>query len=339
MRLTAAFFTLLVCFTGCTRAPEKTSRQGYVLGTVCSITSYGASEDLYDDIFLALKDIEDRMRVSGDSSEVARINAAAGLNAVEVSPDTASLIRRAADIGSAAPGTFDVTIGPLVALWGIGIKEHPAVPDPEAIKELLPLIGSSRISFDGDSVYLPEAGMGIDLGGIAKGYAADIAKDMLMKNSVTHALIDFGGNILTVGTKPDGNPWRIGIQDPSKPRGQYVGIVELVDLAAVTSGPYERFFIQDGVRYHHILDPATGYPAENGVVSATVITAESVVGDALSTMSYILGLDGVSGMLSMFPGTEAIIITREKEIFVTPGIQKRFTLADERYSLFVIPRE
>ncbi|MBN2510003.1 MAG: FAD:protein FMN transferase [Spirochaetales bacterium] len=327
----------LLCILGilwsCAPVQERTSRQGYVLGTVCTVSAYGADEKLYDTVFAALKDIEERMKVDGDRSEIRLVNLSAGRHSVEVSADTLQVVQTALQFSSLAPGSFDITIGPLVELWGIGKKEQPVVPGREDIEARTSLIDYSLVEIDGKRIFLPKEGMGIDLGGIAKGYAADVARDLLSEAGVGSALLDFGGNILTIGTKPDGSPWKIGIQDPSLQRGRYVGVLSLIDRTAVTSGPYERFFIQDGTRYHHILDPGTGYPAETDIQSATIVTGESIRGDALSTMIFILGLKKGLEVIESLEDTEAVIITKDKEVYITPELEQIFTLADESYTL------
>jgi thiamine biosynthesis lipoprotein len=171
-------------------------------------------------------------------------------------------------------------------------------------------------------------GQSVDLGGIAKGYAGDEAIKIYKKHGIKSAYVNLGGNVVTLGTKPDGTPWRIGIQNPRAQNGYYLGTVEVTDKAIVTSGDYERYFEADQIRYHHILDPQTGYPADSGLMSATVVTDVSVDADALSTAVFTLGLEKGMAMVKSLKGVEAILVTKDKEIYITEGIKSSFTFTD-----------
>ena len=177
--------------------------------------------------------------------------------------------------------------------------------------------------------------MGLDVGGIAKGYAADEVARILTEHGVEHALLDFGGNVVVVGTKVDGSDWRIGIQnpDPDASRGAFIGVLPATDLAIVTSGPYERYFIEDGVRYHHILDSTTGYPVWNGLQSVTIVNEASIRADALSTAVFSMGLvDGMS-FVESHDGVEAIFIDEDDKVYVSSGLSSLFVLTDDNYRL------
>ena len=189
------------------------------------------------------------------------------------------------------------------------------------------------LNTDAQTVFLPDAGMGVDVGGIAKGYAADEAARILGDAGVESALLDFGGNILVMGTKPDGSPWRIGVQRPDAERSRYIGIVRTADKTVVTSGPYERFFVQDGVRYHHILDPATGFPARNGIQQVTIVAERSMDADALSTSTYVMGLERGFDLIESLDGVEAIFVTEDRDVYVTSGVPDFFELTDDDYTL------
>jgi thiamine biosynthesis lipoprotein len=175
--------------------------------------------------------------------------------------------------------------------------------------------------------------MGIDVGGIAKGYAADEAARILLDAGFEHVILDFGGNVLAVNTRPDGSPWRIGIQAPFDPRGTYVGIAEVTDIAVVTSGTYERAFVQDEVLYHHILDSETGYPVWNGLDSVTIVTASSTDADALSTAVFSMGLEEGYRFVEGLPGVEALFIGQDKTIYMTNGMDELFTVTNEAYRI------
>ena len=180
-----------------------------------------------------------------------------------------------------------------------------------------------------DRARLARKGQIVDLGGIAKGYAADQAISIYKKHGITSAYINLGGNVSVLGGKPDGSPWIVGIQNPRQPIGRYIGTLKIRDKIIVTSGDYERYFIKDNIRYHHILNPKTGYPADSGLISTTIITGLSVDADALSTATFVLGLDKGRKLIESIEGVEAIFITTNKEIFITSGLKNIFTFDDE----------
>ena len=172
----------------------------------------------------------------------------------------------------------------------------------------------------------------MDLGAIAKGYTADEVKKVLLNNKINSALINLGGNVYAIGTNPDGDDWNIGIQNPLSTRGEYLGTISVTDKSIVTSGNYERFFIKDGIRYHHIFDPKTGYPAEEGLISTTIVSDKSIDGDALSTSTYILGLDKGIKLVESIKGVEAIFVTKDKKVYVTPGLKNNFKLTSKEFT-------
>lgn len=327
-----------VILGGCSRDLPKQSRTEFLLGTTVTVTTYGrVSSELLDMMFARVRQIEERMSTSEDDysdTELLRVNAAAGTGAVRVSPDTFEVVQEALAVSDLSGGAFDVTVFPLVRLWGIG-TEHAAVPDPADLAAALDLVNyhDVRTYPDDQSIELLRPGMGLDVGGIAKGYAADEAARILKDGGVTSALLDFGGNILTVGTKPDGSPWRIGVQVPDAVRGEYLGIATVAEQTVVTSGTYERFFQQDGVRYHHILDTSTGYPVQNGLSSVTIITEQSMSADALSTAVFVLGIDRGTALIESLPDVEAIFVTDDDKVSTTSGVGEVFSLTNDRYEL------
>lgn len=304
---------------------EPVSKSELLLGTACRITMYDQqSEHLFDKAFQRIADIEQDMSVHSSTGSIAAVNVSAGLHKpVKISSDSLQVLLEAVDIAQRSGGAFDPTIGPLVNLWGIG-TDSAKIPDKESITEAMHLIDYKKIQIDSqeNSVYLPEKGMSIDLGGIAKGFAADEVREILKENGVSSAIINLGGNVLTVGAKPDGSAWKIGIQNPESTRGAFIIIVSLVDKAVVTSGVYERFFIEGEKRYHHILDTSTGYPVENNLMSMSIISEDSFLADALSTAAFSLGLEKGLDFIEEFPGIEAIAITSDRNIHVTSGIKE-----------------
>jgi thiamine biosynthesis lipoprotein len=273
------------------------SDQRFLLDTIISVTVYSAGETqaqaALDGAFAEFERVHRLATRYGNEpetgeSEVEKVNAAAGQAAVTVSEDISLMLSKALSYTEDSEDTFRVGIGPLVDLWGIGSGGDKA-PAAAEIEAVLPLLATEKISFipGASSVMLMEPGMSLDLGGIAKGYATDLAADALRELGIRHALINAGGNVYALGSKPDGSPWRVGIRDPRR-EGEIIGVVEAADEAVVSSGDYERYFEADGVRYHHIFDPRTGYPA-GAARQSTIIAPRSLDADILSTVTFILG--------------------------------------------------
>lgn len=310
----------------------------YLLGTILNVAIHdtGYQAELIDHVFERVAEIESKMSTSTsdyDETELLEVNRAAGSEPVQVSEDTYGVLEKALSFSQLTDGAFDLTIWPLVTLWGIG-TDAARVPSPEEIATARRLVDYTAVELLPDRrVFLPEAGMGVDVGAIAKGYAADEAARILRETGVKHALLDFGGNIMLIGSKPDGSPWRIGVQRPDGERSSFIGVLSLTDQSVVTSGPYERFFVQDGVRYHHIMDAATGYPAENGLNQVTIITPRSIEADALSTACYVLGLRPGLALIESRPDVEAIFVTDDHRVYLTSGIGETFELTDSDFSL------
>lgn len=336
--IAALMAIVAVLIGGCGGDPLKQSRTEFVLGTPITVTTYGrTSSDLLDQVFARVLDIEQKMSTSEEDysdTELLRVNARAGTGAVSVSADTFDVVREALFFSELSGGAFDLTIYPLVRLWGIG-TESAAVPDAGRLSVALELVDYRAVQLDPDdtSILLLRPGMGVDVGGIAKGYAADEAARILREGGIESALLDFGGNIVTVGHKPDGSLWRIGIQVPDAGRGEFLGIATVANLSLVTSGTYERFFEQDGVRYHHILDTRTGYPVRNGLTSVTIITTASMEADALSTALFALGLEEGYRLAESLAGVEAIFVTEDNEVFITSGGSEIFELTNDDYEI------
>jgi thiamine biosynthesis lipoprotein len=229
-------------------------------------------------------------------------------------------------------GAFDPTIRPLVDLWGFG-RNTQKVPSKDEIEEVLKLVNYKDICIDKVkmAVKLNKKNQSIDLGAIAKGFAADEIRDILIKNKIKSAIIDLGGNIFVIGNKENGNAWNIGIQDPLLTTGEYMGVISVSNKSIVTSGNYERFFIANGKKYHHIMDSRTGYPSENGIISATIISDNSIDGDALTTCAYVMGLDIGYELIEKFDGVDGIFITEDKKVITTTGVKDNFTLVNKEF--------
>ncbi|NBF39721.1 MAG: FAD:protein FMN transferase, partial [Spirochaetes bacterium] len=212
---------------------------------------------------------------------------------------------------------------------------YAAVPSEEEIAERLEKVDYRKVRLDAEeqTIYLPEEGMGLDVGGIAKGYAAEEVARILREEGIEHALLDFGGNILAIGVKPDGSKWKIGIQNPRQNRGEFLGIVEDEAMTVVTSGDYERYFEADGVRYHHIINSETGHPARTGLSSVTIVAGDSTEADTLSTAVYVMGVERGAELIESLDGIEAAFVTKERSVYMTSGMAESFEVTHESFEI------
>lgn len=333
----ALLLVVVTALGGCTTIPSR--GQDLLFGTALVITAYDRRDrsDLLDDVFDHLDGIYRRMHPTAEGSDLVNIADGAG-TPVDIAEDTLTVLQTAVEVAEKTGGAFDPTIGPLVRAWGFG-TDDPAVPSEAQIEEALALVDYRRLTVDAatGSATLALPQMALELGAIAKGFAADEAVRLLKDGGIIHALLDFGGNIATIGTKPDGSEWRIGIQDPNAARGVLFAVIETHDEALVTSGGYERVFEQDGVRYHHILDTRTGYPAASGVTSATIVGPTGLIADALSTSAYIMGIDDAGTLLAAYPQVEMVLVDGEKNVYITDGLRSRLSLIDESFTIVDTP--
>lgn len=343
MRSTITLLLTAIIVLGCDSGPPERMRETeFLLGTVVTITIQqdDIPRDVFEATFRRTQEIQDLMSSNEEDyaqTEILDVNRAAGDDPVSVSPDTLRVVREGVRFGDLTDGAFDITIAPLIRLWGIG-TEHARVPSPEEVKRVLEYVDYTRVHVD-ETVFLPSAEMEIDVGGIAKGYAADEAAALLRDAGVRNAILDFGGDIVTIGSRPDGSAWRIGIQHPSGQRDRFLGILASSDESVVSSGAYERFFVEDGIRYHHIFDPDTGYPSDSGLSSVTVVGPDAMQTDALSTAIFVLGFDNGLELMRSFPGYDAIIATEDMKLVVTAGIADRFEVRPgDEYELIVADR-
>lgn len=318
---------------------KKTSamkeKEEFIFGTLVSLKLYEpVADSVFQTVFDDMRDVENRMTVKGVTSELIAVNKAAGINPVVVSEDTYHVIDTAKKVAEESAGAFDITVYPVVALWGIG-TDQARVPSESEIAAELKYVGYNDLILDPDklSVFLKRPGMGLDLGGIAKGYAADRISEMLKSMGVERGIINLGGNIFAMGSKADGSAWKIGIQNPMSDRGEYIGIADAVNQTVVTSGIYERYFEKDGKRYHHIMDTKTGYPADNELAGVSILAASSIDADALSTTCFVLGTEKALEFVKDMPHVDALFITKDKKIRMTPGFKKVFKLTDSSFTV------
>jgi thiamine biosynthesis lipoprotein len=262
-----------------------------------------------------------------DSSQVGRINAAAGVESVTVSDELVALLKQGLHYGDMSGHAFDIAIGPIVKAWDF-LAEHPHAPSKDRIRALLPLINSEHISIVGKKVYLSKKGMGIDLGGIAKGYAVDRSEKVLLRGGYKRFIIDIGGNLGVHWDRTrmlDSTVAEILIRHPRK-EGEFFGKFMMGTGGVSTSGDYQRYFVENGVRYHHIIDPATGYPV-HGVVSVTIVSPDATSADALSTLVFVLGREKGMEFIRSLHGVEGMIVYETADTLgydLTPGFQQRF---------------
>jgi thiamine biosynthesis lipoprotein len=330
----------------CAKAPPAQGE--FILGTVCNINLYEkGTKNLYAVMFSRIREIDRTMSVNppvfsaGSSgadgsgeNEAGRINADAGIKPAAVSGDVIGVLERALYYAELSGGAFDPTVGPLVKLWGIG-TDAPRIPGEGEIQAALSLVNwrDVLINHEEGTVFLRKPGMAIDLGAIAKGYAADEAAALAKKHGVRRAIIDLGGNILALGSRRENAPWRIGIQDPEGERGNYLGVLQVRDKSVVTSGIYERFFEEEGRRYHHILSTQNGRPVDNGLLSVTIIADISIDADALSTAAFALGWEKGRSLIETVPGAEAVFVFADQSVRGTGGAMEIFTLTGDKYRI------
>ena len=352
--------TVLVCpmllFTGCgnitdadtsATGNEPISISSIKLNTAVQITIYDSQDkSLLDDCLDLCDKYELIFNRTNENSELYKLNhrkdtsnkdphadgqttpypVSGTAGTWHISEDLAALLSEGLDITRESNGAFDIAIAPLTSLWDF-TAEDPKVTDDSDIQKALPLCSSDGVTINGQDISLPSDDIQFDVGAIAKGYIADRLKDFLVKKGVKSAIINLGGNVLCIGSKPDGTPFKIGIQKPFADRNETEAVMDITGRSVVSSGIYERCFKQDGKLYHHILNPKTGYPYDNGLISVTIISDQSVDGDALSTTCFALGLeDGLK--FAEKKGVQAVFITKDYELHYTDGFQDEIKVTD-----------
>ncbi len=286
---------------------------GTYFDTVVQVEAWGADRETLDHCEELCSYYENLLSPSVEESEVYKINQSNG-TPVTVSSETAELLRLGIHYGELSGGKFDITIASASDLWEFSDNKDGELPVPQTLEEAVSHIDYRCVKIEGNTVTLTDPEAKIDLGGIAKGYIADRLKDYLSGAGVRHALINLGGNVLTLGGRYDGSDFRIGIQKPFSEDGTLLGTVSVSDRSVVSSGDYERYFEKDGIIFHHILDPDTGYPVNNDLDQVTIISDRSVDGDALSTTCYVLGLNDGMELIRGLEGVEAVFVTKDGEL-------------------------
>ncbi len=296
---------------------DSLSKTGFFLDTVVTITVYTDDSTILDDCFSLIDEKEQIFSRTIEGSDVWNINHSGGAP-TEVSEETAFLIETALYYADLTNGAFDITITPIVELWDV--QNNPgSIPSDQEISDALSHVDYTAVSLEGTTVTLLDPDAEIDLGGIAKGYIADCLKDFLESEGFESALINLGGDVQSVGTKPDGSYWKIGIQQPFGGSSDLSAVITCSGESVVTSGTYERYFEVDGQIYHHIMDPETGRPTDNNLTSVTILSDSSMRGDALSTSCFVLGLTDGLELIESLDGYEALFITDDGTLFCTSG--------------------
>lgn len=335
IKLLALFLSLSFLFCGCTgkitnsagaNEKVKETKNVFAMNTYITLTAYGEKAGTaLDEAEDRIKNLESLLSVTDENSEIYAVNHSSG-TPVRLSSDTERILSFALDMAQKTNGALEPTIYPVLTAWGFTTESYQ-IPTREKINQLLQSVDFHRVQIKNHSLALPD-GMQLDLGAVAKGYTGDEIANLLKNSGVTSAIINLGGNVQTIGTRPDGSMWRVGLKAPDA--DGHIGILEVSDCAVITSGGYQKYFIgEDGKQYHHIIDPATGRPAESGLVFVTIIGKEGKLCDALSTALFVMGTEDAILYWKQYGDFEMILLTDKDEIYITEGLENRFTLQKE----------
>lgn len=334
-RITMYLLVILALFGGCASAartapPVLAKRAQMHMGTIVTITAVARTEAMAQAAITAgfqeIHRLEELLSTWVPTSELSRVNAAAGREPVKVSRETMAILTHSLEIAQLTEGGFNVAVGPAVKAWSV--MERERVPDEAELQALRPMTDLSHLHLDQPAglVFLDLPGMQVDVGGIGKGFAADLAVQVLKDTGASAGVVALSGDIKTFGTLPEGTGFPFGIRHPRK-EGAVLARIDLRDEAISTAGDYERFFERDGVRYHHILDPKTLQPAR-GCQSVTVIAREGVVADGLDTGIFVMGPKRGMELVEQLPDVEAVIVDRDGKLWVSSGLKDRLMLVE-----------
>ena len=332
--LIAAALAAVFLPTGKSQQPFTSTE--YAMGTYVQQTVYGKqAQDAAQAASKAVRTLESRISWRIDSSDVARLNAAAGTDWIDIEPDTAALLRDALDVAERSNGAFDPTVLPVSSLWDFG-GDNQHLPGGEEIQKYLPYVGYHNLRVDADaaSASLKIHGAALDLGGIGKGAACGEAVQAYQDAGAQAGIIAVGGSIGVYGEKPDGSLWRLAVRDPDsgEENAAELGTLDVAFGFVSTSGSYEKTFTEGGRAYHHLLDPKTGYPAESGLVSVTVVSDSGALSDALATAAFVLGKEQGMALLEEY-GAGGILIDQEHRVTVSDSLKDAFRLTADAYTL------
>ena len=302
----------------------EVSRDLFAMDTYMTLTADGEhAQEAVDKAAERVEALDALLSTGDENSEIYQLNQK---GEATLSEDGGYLVERALELYDKTEGAFDIAIYPVMQAWGFTDGEYQ-VPSGEELQQLIALADSSKISFDEENsaVTFGLEGMEIDLGGIAKGYTSSRIMDIYREHGVSSGLVSLGGNVQVMGSRPDGNPWRVAIQNPSG-GDDYLGVLEAEDCAVITSGGYERYFEEDGIVYHHIIDPGTGYPADSGLTSVTIVSPDGTLADGLSTSLFIMGREEAERYWQQHSGEfDVILLDRDENLYITEGIADQFT--------------
>lgn len=323
MKKTAFLVFVVLLFVVACGARAPITKTEFLLDTISTVTIYDITDgSLLDGAFAVCREYEDKLSRTKEQSDIYKINNAGG-QTTSVSPETAEIINKS--LAFCRLGGFDISVEPLTALWDFGNSPKEKPNDDDIKRELLH-IGFEKIKISQNSVTLADEGAGLDLGAIAKGYIADKMGEHLISRGVKSAIINLGGNVLAIGSKPGGGEWTIGIQKPFESRGALLASIKVRDVSVVTTGIYEKFFREGDALYHHILDPETGYPFENSLAAVTVISKSSADADALGTVCFARGLEKGLEFAEGRSDIEAIFITKDNVLYPTSGVGSKIPI-------------
>lgn len=300
----------------------------FAMDTYMTVTCYGVRcEEALSASLAEIQRLDDLLSVGNPDSEIAKLNTQ---GSGTISEDTATMVEQALKLEETTGGAFDITVYPLMELWGFTTGAF-AVPKQAELTKLLDNVGSDRLEYDpASSTLTMGAGQGIDLGGIAKGFTSDRVMEIFEAYDLVSGVVSLGGNVQCYGTKPDGTPWRCGIKNPMEPdnSNSYLGVLEVEGKAVITSGAYERYFVDEttGKTYHHILDPTNGYPADQGLISVTIVSEKGMLADGLSTACYVMGLEEtIDYWRNHGQDFDLILMTEDQEVYLTEALRDSFT--------------
>lgn len=316
---------------------DTATAEFFAMNTYMTVTAYGPeAREAADAAKSEVYDLENRLSRTIESGDIARVNAGSGRGPVKVSSETFGLVASALRYSEETGGAFDITIAPVMDLWGFTDGNY-RVPSDDEIADVLPLVGHEGVVLDEDNrtVELTKPGMKLDLGGIGKGYASDRVQEVMREYDITAGLISLGGNVAVFGSKADGSPFRIAIADPGDP-ASYLGVLTATGVSVITSGGYERNFTENGKTYIHIMDPDTGRPAESDLASVSIITADGVQGDSLSTALFVMGRDRALDYWRGHRDFDFVLVTVSGEVLASDGLEGIFSLADGSRTLTMI---
>ncbi len=333
-----AFISLILStMYGCTASnvkgstAVKISGTDFLLNTVITIYLYDSdSEDILNGCFQVIKKYEEIYSRTSSTSELYALNhrTLPGSNGkYQISEELSDILSRGLYYSKLSKGAFDITIEPITSLWDF-TSDPPVLPSKESLKAQLPKVNYEYITLEGEQISFTKAGVGIDLGAIAKGYIADRVKEYLIKQGVHSAIINLGGNILCVGNKQGSVPFQIGIQKPFGTQSETIATMDINDYSVVSSGIYEKYFKRNGKLYHHLLDTKTGYPYDNNVLSVTIISPKSVDGDGLSTTCFALGVEKGLELINSLPDTYAVYVTDDYQLHYSNGMKEALNVKE-----------